>query len=458
MSANRARQPTGKQVAASILLHGSKDAFEGGYMDLSRADAVEAMARAEGMSVRRFIEWLGSEIRTASYGVPNLLDSLMVSWAPRRDVMGGRDIVKMAVGRSRDELVDMVGGGGAGRRAAEGGESFDEQVDRFRAQRAAAIQAALDAFGASPAVMSRLRGRADRPTLLLLSPETVPEHGKLRVTYMGPDGPHGHDSGDTIEKLADDVARVYEDFRPVDEDFVMEWTSTPEFEDGARRVAFVQAANGITWEAQQVSRDAYDWAAALRHDVADMADIREATAILERGIADIKAGRRPWEPNTTSIVGAAERRARMDDGELALCEVDEQGVHFETGVPVRFRYIRGTTRSPDLGGRFGQDIEPGGRYMVHNEDPGDLAPGWETGIAEFRAPLVLALTLDEDIYGPNGWKARLSRAAGGKKGKRLSCFLRSQGYDGIVTCGEYTHAGRTTRDTREIVDLSVVAC
>jgi hypothetical protein len=135
------------------------------------------------------------------------------------------------------------------------------------------------------------------------------------------------------------------------------------------------------------------------------------------------------------------------DSELVLCEVEEEGVEFVTGQPVAFRYVRNTEKSGHYGSRFGQDIEPAGRYLLHREE-GKPPKGWESGEIHFESPLVLKLTTDEDIYGPNGWKARLSRAFGGKKGKSLSKAILKAGFDGIVTCGN--------DDTREIVDLTVI--
>lgn len=44
--------------------------------------------------------------------------------------------------------------------------------------------------------------------------------------------------------------------------------------------------------------------------------------------------------------------------DLGLARVTESGVVFMTGRPVTFRYVRNTQKSPNLGARFGQDIEP----------------------------------------------------------------------------------------------------
>jgi hypothetical protein len=142
----------------------------------------------------------------------------------------------------------------------------------------------------------------------------------------------------------------------------------------------------------------------------------------------------------------------LDD--LLLAEVREYGVLFSTGVPVEFKYIRNTEKSPYLGSRFQQDIEPAGAYLLHNPDPGDPARGWVQGVAKFRSPLVLALAGDDDgkIYGPNSWKARLHRHFK-KRHAALSKAIMAAGFDAVVTVGYYR--GRP-QDTREIVDLSVV--
>lgn len=139
--------------------------------------------------------------------------------------------------------------------------------------------------------------------------------------------------------------------------------------------------------------------------------------------------------------------------DLALCEVREYGKTFATGKPVRFKYLRGTEKAPNFGPRFGQDIEPTGKYLLHNPQGESWVEGnprrWEAGEVAFENPLVLRLSTDGDTYGPNGWKARLCQAFKAKR-KALACKLRRAGYDGIVTCDD--------GGTREIVDLRVVSC
>ena len=140
-----------------------------------------------------------------------------------------------------------------------------------------------------------------------------------------------------------------------------------------------------------------------------------------------------------------------DLSQLGLASVVEDGVSFKTGQPVVFAFYRYKQKTPNLGSRFGQDIEPAGRYLSHKtsfisvEDGqklGDMVV--EAGNLRFRNPLVLSWV----GYGENGWKARLSRFFGGKKKKSLSKAVRKAGYDGIVT----VHHGETS----EIVDLTGV--
>lgn len=158
----------------------------------------------------------------------------------------------------------------------------------------------------------------------------------------------------------------------------------------------------------------------------------KSPAQLSREIAEVLA--RPRRHHAT----------KRDAIDLAI--TDEYGVHFETGVTVTFPFIRNTSKSPRLGVAFGQDIEPHGRYLLHNHAADKLPIGWQAGTITFRSPLVIPLSGDPNrIYGPHGWKERLHEATG-KKGAALSRHL-AKTYDGIVTVDE---AGGTT----EIVDLS----
>ena len=116
--------------------------------------------------------------------------------------------------------------------------------------------------------------------------------------------------------------------------------------------------------------------------------------------------------------------------------VIESGNTFKTGKAVTFNYMRNTQpapRHPDPS-RFGQDIEPSGKYMVLDTKPErtkEYFPEMEQGSVTFKNPIVIEnITTTGE---PEGWKSRLSVAFGGKKGKALTKELIKKGYDGIVT-------------------------
>lgn len=128
---------------------------------------------------------------------------------------------------------------------------------------------------------------------------------------------------------------------------------------------------------------------------------------------------------------------------------DEYGTHFETGVPVEVRYVRGTTKAPAplTGDRYQQRIEPAGRYLIHNPDPGDLPRGWEAGVVRFRRPLVVPFNLvPGNLYDERSWKKQL-QAHYKKRGTALSRAIVADGYDAVVTAMD--------GETREIVDLTM---
>ncbi len=133
--------------------------------------------------------------------------------------------------------------------------------------------------------------------------------------------------------------------------------------------------------------------------------------------------------------------ARIAQQELPHTSIDASGRRFETGVPVEFRYIRNNQPAPGIGSKYQQDIEPAGRYLIHNEEPGPEdylkeleRRGWEFGTHRFESPLVMAFNVNnEAYYDENSWKAVLSRKFGGFKGEALTRAIVGQGYDGIVT-------------------------
>jgi len=138
-----------------------------------------------------------------------------------------------------------------------------------------------------------------------------------------------------------------------------------------------------------------------------------------------------------------------------LKSLTERDRLFETGMPVELDYIRNTQPASDMGSRFGQDIEPAGRYMSHASPSAQPRDGLEIGKTKFSNPLVIALTEDDEsiwgeIYGDKGWKRRLSNAYNGLTGLELSKAILADGYDGIVTIDTLNGSPRSVA---EIVDL-----
>lgn len=124
-------------------------------------------------------------------------------------------------------------------------------------------------------------------------------------------------------------------------------------------------------------------------------------------------------------------------------------VTFETGKPVTFKYVRNAMSAPDMGERFGQHLEPAGRYMQQVEK-GGYFDGLETGEVTFKDPLVI--DFGGGYQDADNWKRVLSEQYGGSTGLRLSKKLVAAGYDGIVTMG----TTRGIRHSSEIVDLTPI--
>ena len=162
----------------------------------------------------------------------------------------------------------------------------------------------------------------------------------------------------------------------------------------------------------------------------------------------------PPLPGAPDFSVVAEEAQPVKAKALQQAVLNAEGTEFETGKPVSFTYLRNTVPAPDMGARFGQDIEPAGRYISHRTTTADLPPehrlatgevvtAWEAGDVAFENPLVIEHGDTRD------WKARLSAAYDGKTGKELSEAIRRDGHDGVVTVN--TEKGFTS----EIVDLQV---
>lgn len=128
--------------------------------------------------------------------------------------------------------------------------------------------------------------------------------------------------------------------------------------------------------------------------------------------------------------------------------VVENGIAFETGQPVTFPYLRNTQQAPQTAG-FQQDIEPAGRYLLHDVAPNPNLPGtWEQGQVTLQSPLVVDW---QGAYDDSSWKKQVSDRFGGKTGQDLANAVRAAGYDGIVAVQTDKNGQRYTT---EIVDLT----
>jgi 8-oxo-dGTP pyrophosphatase MutT (NUDIX family) len=211
----------------------------------------------------------------------------------------------------------------------------------------------------------------------------------------------------------------------------------------------------------------------LRHKIKTRLDAAGADPGLARGVDnDLKAVHRSIRARASIInpdylrtvlklrrpdeIGKADDLSKMARGtgeDLGHATHDEYGVHFETGVPVEFNYLRHNTKTPNYGARFQQHIEPAGRYMVHQPPNTQIASdrhtSMETGKVAFKNPLVIAEnTGGGQGYDDTSWKARLHRHFG-VAGHHLSKRLARLGHDAIITVGQ----GREPH-TSEIVDLT----
>ena len=133
-----------------------------------------------------------------------------------------------------------------------------------------------------------------------------------------------------------------------------------------------------------------------------------------------------------SVGGDVPERASSPD---AWFRDPETGQHLAAATTID--YLHNTQRAPDLGGQYGQDIEPHGRYLIEGKPHEGLDSRWEHGQVTFHNPLHVEYS---------GWKRRLSQEHGGLTGRALSDALVAKGHDGIIT-----HDGKY--GTAEIVDL-----
>lgn len=121
-------------------------------------------------------------------------------------------------------------------------DDFQAHLQRLREEREEAKAQLRHAWEESPAVLMSSSGVS---RLLLLTPSTVEDVPPLRVSELDPDGPVSHQFFETTEDAVEEYASSRYSFEPVDEQFVIDWTSTPQWEEGLEKVAYVQARNQV---------------------------------------------------------------------------------------------------------------------------------------------------------------------------------------------------------------------
>lgn len=98
--------------------------------------------------------------------------------------------------------------------------------------------------------------------------------------------------------------------------------------------------------------------------------------------------------------------------------------------------LKNTEKAPNMGSRFGQDVEPAGFYATQKESEHlDDHPNYKTFTVDIKKPLVIDVT--EDLI---KWKRDLSDRYKAK-GAKLSKMLMEEGYDSIITTDKHGFTG-----------------
>lgn len=171
---------------------------------------------------------------------------------------------------------------------------FEARIASLRSQKDDAVKRATDAFDQSAAVIVTEHGRD--PELFILSGNMGPNKDSHRITFFMKDGPRGHHEG-SVPELMEYIASSLTQYQPVGDAEVIAWTSTPDFEVGSRRVAYVQALNQIGYLSSHVA--SHDDRAVLREAMSRaqrMDDVEKATAFLERVISAHTPRKNPGRP------------------------------------------------------------------------------------------------------------------------------------------------------------------
>lgn len=142
-------------------------------------------------------------------------------------------------------------------------DDLDEKLERWAAEREARLQVIEGILAATPAIGGRFHNQS---RMVLKTPEVSDrQYGAWRVTFFGPDGPHGHATRATERELAEAVLDfMHEPFTAMADADVADFTSTETFERGSRIIAIVQAENTLRYLAGRAGR--YDWAREVIRD------------------------------------------------------------------------------------------------------------------------------------------------------------------------------------------------
>jgi len=100
------------------------------------------------------------------------------------------------------------------------------------------------------------------------------------------------------------------------------------------------------------------------------------------------------------------------------------------------KIIKNTESAPNMGSRFGQDVEPKGTYVIEKTNDLPVKSPWIEGNAEIKKPLYIAVTDDTLV----SWKYDLSNEYKAK-GQKLTDKLMRKGYDAIITTHEDNSTG-----------------
>lgn len=262
-------------IDARPLSEGASRSADGVHFTAKGAAAVaarlaDAITSRVSVRVRPFIG--------VAIGFASVLALGLVTWAiqRRRRALSGPRAAKQLRAAADDDDEDDV---------PDWGE--DSWFSRINAKREARLNIVKRAIESSPAVIVN---DGYRDQLMIISGEMQnPSKGAFRVTTFGDDGPIGHATQKTMDKIAEEISYSgFKTIRPASDEDVIAWTSTPRFIEGSKRVAFTQAANTLHFRAS--AKNAHDRAKAIEteaHRLAARGQWDDAVLVLQQGIKEL---------------------------------------------------------------------------------------------------------------------------------------------------------------------------